>query len=142
MAKYFYANTEYDTVEEVEAAVTAMKARLDNNPTDWCVVKPMINPRTIAIYSGDVIGYDSGEPLTDAQIKALNDDEWLGGNTVYNVYSVVDGDNFTEVSEALAAQKVRTMRLSYARWLIVNRYFVNETGAIMNVTNEDMSVYV
>ena len=142
MAKYFYANTEYDTVEEVEAAVTAMKARLDNNPTDWCVVKPMINPRTIAIYSGDVIGYDSGEPLTDAQIKALNDDEWLGGNTVYNVYSVVDGDNFTEVSEALAAQKVRTMRLSYARWLVVNRYFNGETGAVMNVINEDMSGYV
>ena len=142
MAKYFYANTEYNTVEEVEAAVTAMKARLDNNPTDWCVVKPMINPRTIAIYSGDVIGYDSGEPLTDAQIKALNDDEWLGGNTVYNVYSVVDGDNFTEVSEALAAQKVRTMRLSYARWLVVNRYFNGETGAVMNVINEDMSGYV
>ena len=142
MAKYFYANIEYDTVEEVEAAVTAMKTRLDNNPTDWCVVKPMINPRTIAIYSGDVIGYDSGEPLTDAQIKALNDDEWLGGNTVYNVYSVVDGDNFTAVSEALAVQKVRTMRLSYARWLVVNRYFNGETGAVMNVINEDMSGYV
>ena len=142
MPTYSYASKYYETVEEVEAAVTEMKTRLDNNPTDWCVVKPMINPRTIAIYSGDVIGYDSGEPLTDAQIKALNDDEWLGGNTVYNVYSVVDGDNFTEVSEALAAQKVRTMRLSYARWLIVNRYFVNETGAIMNVTNEDMSGYV
>lgn len=142
MAKYFYANIEYDTVEEVEAAVTAMKARLDNNPTDWCVVKPMINPRTIAIYSGDVIGYDSGKPLTDTQINALNPDEWLGGNGVYNVYSVVDGDNFTEVSEALAVQKVRTMRLSYARWLVVNRYFNGETGAVMNVQNEDMSGYV
>ena len=142
MPTYSYASKYYETVEEVEAAVTEMKTRLDNNPTDWCVVKPMINPRTIAIYSGDVIGYDSGEPLTDAQIKALNDDEWLGGNTVYNVYSVVDGDNFTEVSEALAAQKVRTMRLSYARWLVVNRYFNGETGAVMNVINEDMSGYV
>ena len=68
-----------------------------------------------------MIGYDSGEPLTDAQIKALNDDEWLGGNTVYNVYSVVDGDNFTAVSEALAVQKVRTMRLS-DQWLVVKEF--------------------
>ena len=142
MSIYNYAGREYTSVENVEAAVSAMKTRLDNNPTDWCVVKPMINPRTIAIYSGDVIGYDSGKPLTDAQIQALNDDEWLGGNGVYNVYSINDGDNFTELSEALAAQKVRTMRLSYARWLIVNRYFVNETGAVMNVQNEDMSGYV
>ena len=142
MPTYSYASKYYETVEEVEAAVTEMKTRLDNNPTDWCVVKPMINPRTIAIYSGDVIGYDSGKPLTDTQIKALNPDEWLGGNGVYNVYSINDGDNFTEVSEALAAQKVRTMRLSYARWLVVNRYFNGETGAVMNVINEDMSGYV
>jgi hypothetical protein len=142
MTKYMYASTAYETVEEVEAAVTAMKTRLDNNPTDWCVVKPMINPRTIAIYTGDVIGYDLGKPLTDAQINALNPDEWLGGNGIYNVYSVNDGDNFTEVSEALAVQKVRTMRLSYARWLVVNRYFNGETGAVMNVINEDMSGYV
>ena len=137
-----YAATAYETVEEVEAAVTSMKARLDNNPTDWCVVKPMINPRTIAIYTGDVIGYDSGEPLTDAQINALNPDEWLGGNGIYNVYSINSGDNFTEVSEAVAVQKVKTLRTYYARWLVVNRYFINETGAVMNVTNEDMSGYV
>ena len=142
MSKYMYAATAYETIEEVEAAVTAMKARLDNNPTDWCVVKPMINPRTIAIYTGDVIGYDSGEPLTDAQINALNPDEWLGGNGIYNVYSINSGDNFTEVSEAIAVQKVKTLRTYYARWLVVNRYFINETGAVMNVTNEDMSGYV
>ena len=124
MPTYSYASKYYETVEEVEAAVTAMKTRLDNNPTDWCVVKPMINPRTIAIYSGDVIGYDSGKPLTDEQINALNPDEWLGGNGVYNVYSINDGYNFTEASEALTAQKVRAMRISYARWLIVNRSFL------------------
>ena len=71
MSRYIYAELHMNTVDEVEAAVTAMKTRLDNNPTDWCVVKPMINPRTIAIYTGDVIGYDYGKPLTDAQINAL-----------------------------------------------------------------------
>ena len=142
MSRYVYALNQYETVDEVNAAVTSLKNTLDTKPTTWCVVKPMINPRTIELPQGNVIGYDSGDPLTDAQINALNPDEWLGGNGIYNVYSVNDGDNFTEVSEALAVQKVRTMRTQYARWLVVNRYFVNETGAVMNVQNEDMSGYV
>ena len=63
-----------------------MKTALDNNPQLWCVVKPMINPRTIKIYTGDVIGYDLGKPLTDAQINALNPDEWLEA-TVYIMFT-------------------------------------------------------
>lgn len=149
MNKYIYANKLYNTVDEVQEAVTAMKARLDNNPTDWCVVKPMINPRTIAIYSGDVIGYDSGEPLTDAQIKALG-----SSNNLYNIYSVHEGDNFTEVSEDNINQKVESLRTPYARRLQLNKYFYvagvmegevfnpTEEPTIYNVTNEDMSGYV
>ena len=137
MSRYGYAFKLYETTDEVEAAVTAMKANLDNSPTTWCVVKPMINPRTIAIYSGDVIAYDSGAALTDTQIKALNT-----SNTVYNVYSIHDGDNFTEVAEADVASKVRDMRTSYARWLLVDKYFDNSDGSTHNVTNEDMSGYV
>tara|TARA_B000000532_G_scaffold203237_1_gene170255 strand:- start:88 stop:537 length:450 start_codon:yes stop_codon:yes gene_type:complete len=149
MNKYIYANNLYDTVNEVEAAVTTIKARLDNNPTDWCSVKPMINPRTIAIYSGDVIGYDLGEPLTDAQIKALG-----SSNNLYNIYSFYEGDNFTEVPEENMAQKVEALRTPYARRLKVNKYFhvvgvmegevfnPTEEATIYNVTNEDMSGYV
>ena len=149
MTRYIYAEVAYDTVDEVQEAVTAMKARLDNNPTDWCSVKPMINPRTIAIYSGDVIGYDLGEPLTDAQIKALG-----SSNNLYNIYSFYEGDNFTEVSEENMAQKVEALRTPYARRLKVNKYFhvvgvmegevfnPTEEATIYNVTNEDMSGYV
>lgn len=137
MSRYVYASQQYDTLDEVEAAVTQMKDKLDNQPTTWCVVKPMINPRTIAIYSGDVIGYDSGEPLTDAQINALSN-----SSTVYNVYAIYDGDNFTEVAEADVASKVTNMRLSYARWLVVNKYFDIDNNSVNNVTNEDMSGYV
>ena len=108
-----------------------------DRPTTWCVVKPMINPRTIKIYTGDVIGYDSGEPLTDIEINELS-----SSDNVYNVYSINDGDNFTEVAEADVAQKVKAMRTSYARWLAVNKYYDNEEDAVMNVTNEDMSGYV
>jgi len=137
MAKYTYAYQPYDTVEEVESAATTMKNNLDNKPTTWCVVKPMINPRTIHIYSGDVIGYDSGDPLTDAEINSLSN-----SSNVYNVYSINDGDNFTEVAEADVAEKVRDMRTSYARWLEVNKYYDNENNAVINVTNQDMSSYV
>lgn len=137
MSRYVYASQQYDTLDEVEAAVTQMKDKLDNQPTTWCVVKPMINPRTIAIYSGDVIGYDSGEPLTDAQINALSN-----SSAVYNVYAIYDGDNFTEVAEVDVASKVTNMRLSYARWLEVNKYFDTDNNSVNNVTNEDMSVYV
>tara|TARA_R100001509_G_scaffold85062_1_gene48412 strand:- start:1024 stop:1446 length:423 start_codon:yes stop_codon:yes gene_type:complete len=140
MSIYNYAAREYTSVENVEAAVTAMKTRLDNNPTDWCVVKPMINPRTIAIYSGDVIGYDSGEPLTDAQINALSNSD-----TVYNIYSIRDGYNYTTLSEVDTIKKVSEMRKSWAIWNRVDVYveITTENNIIEHdVTNEDMSGYV
>ena len=137
MSRYTYAGKTYSSLTQLENAVTDMKAALDGRPTTWCVVKAMINPRTIKIYTGDVIGYDSGEPLTDIEINELS-----SSDTVYNVYSINDGDNFTEVAEADVAQKVRAMRTSYARWLAVNKYYDNEEEAVMNVTNEDMSGYV
>ena len=140
MSIYNYAGREYTSVENVEAAVTAIKTRLDNNPTDWCVVKPMINPRTIAIYSGDVIGYDSGEPLTDVQINALSNSD-----TVYNIYSIRDGYNYTTLSEADTIKKVSEMRRSWAIWNRVDVYveITAENNIIEHdVTNEDMSGYV
>lgn len=140
MSIYNYAAREYTSVKNVEAAVTAMKTRLDNNPTDWCVVKPMINPRTIAIYSGDVIGYDSGEPLTDAQINALSNSD-----TVYNIYSIRDGYNYTTLSEVDTIKKVSEMRKSWAIWNRVDVYveITTENNIIEHdVTNEDMSGYV
>lgn len=137
MSQYTYASEIYSSLTQLENAVTNMKATLDGKPTVWCVVKPMINPKTIKLSTGDVIGYDSGDPLTDAQINALD-----SSDKVYNVYSINDGDNFTEVAEADVAGKVRAMRTSYAIWLTVDKYYNNENGSIMNVTNEDMSGYV
>ena len=142
MSRYIYASISYDTMDEVEAAVTAIKKRLDNNPTDWCVVKPMINPRTIKISTGDVIGYDSGEPLTDTQINSLGSSE-----NVYNVFAVYEGDNFTEVLESEVADKVKAMRKGYATWLNLTKYVDTQVEEgkdfiLCDVTNEDMSGYV
>jgi len=142
MSRYIYASISYDTMDEVEAAVTAIKKRLDNNPTDWCVVKPMINPRTIKISTGNVIGYDSGEPLTDTQINSLGSSE-----NVYNVFAVYEGDNFTEVLESEVADKVKAMRKGYATWLNLTKYVDTQVEEgkdfiLCDVTNEDMSGYV
>ena len=147
--KWIYAGKAYDTVDEIQEAVTALKKRLDSNPTDWCVVKPMINPKTIKIYSGDIIGYESGEPLTDAQINGLG-----SSDKIYNVFSIYEGDNFTEVSEEVVAQKISTLRKGYARWLDVTKYiyldgemkgydfYPTKEAVTYNVTNEDMANYV
>ena len=142
MSRYIYAETAYDTVDEVEAAVTAMKARLDNNPTDWCVVKPSVSSKTLRIDGNDVVAYAYGDPLNDTQINALS-----SSDTVYNVFSINDAYNYTAVSEADVAAKVTALRKSYARWLALNKYFdsqVEEGAASItyNVTNEDMSGYV
>lgn len=142
MSRYIYAEVAYDTVSDVEAAVTAMKSRLDNNPTDWCVVKPSVSSKTLRIDGNDVVAYEYGDPLNDTQINALD-----SSDTVYNVFSINDADNYTAVSEADVAAKVTALRKSYARWLALNKYFDSqvEEGASLityNVTNEDMSGYV
>jgi len=142
MTRYIYAQVAYETVDEVEVAVKAMKARLDNNPTDWCVVKPSISSKILRIDGNEVVAYAYGDPLSDAQINELDSSE-----TVYNVFSINDADNYTEVSEDNVAEKIRLMRASYGRWLSVDKYFDSqvEDGEVLithNVTNEDMSVYV
>ena len=137
MDRYEYAGAAYKTIDEVKAAVTEIKNKLDNKPTTWCVVKPMINPKTITLSTGDIIVRDSGDPLNDAQIKALD-----SSSNLYNIYAIYEGDNFTELSEDNVVAKVNAMRGDYSRRFEVNKYFDYETKALMNVTNEDMSGYV
>ena len=142
MSRYLYASFTYETVSDVESAVRNMKDDLDNKPTTWCVVKPMINPRIISLSTGDVVGWDSDDPLTDTQIKALS-----SSDKVYNVYSVHEGYNYTAISEADTVTKVNEMRTSYARWRDVSKYYdmqvpEDDDWITHNVTNEDMSSYV
>lgn len=142
MSRYMYGNITYETVSDVESAVRNMKDDLDNKPTTWCVVKPMINPKTINLSTGSVVGWDSDNPLTDTQIKALNKSD-----KVYNVYSVHEGYNFTAISEADTVTKVNEMRTAYAKWKSVDEYYdmqvANDDPWIVHkVTNEDMSSYV
>ena len=142
MSRYIYAEVAYDTINKVEAAVTAMKSRLDNNPTDWCVVKPATSSKTLQVDGNDIVAYQYGNPLNDTQINALS-----SSDTVYNIFSINEGDNYTAVSEADVAGKVRALRKGYATWLNLNKYVDTQVEEgkdfiIYNVTNEDMSGYV
>lgn len=137
MSRYFYATTPYKTVTDVEAAVRNMKDTLDNKPTTWCVVKPMINPKTIHLATGDVIGWEAGESLNDSQIKALS-----SSDTLYNVYAIQGGENLTDVKEKDVAAKVEGMRKVYANWVDVTSYYDYQDNTQKSVTNEDMSGYV
>jgi len=137
MSNYFYATIPYETVSDVEAAVRNMKDTLENKPTTWCVVKPMINPKIIPLSTGNVVAWDSGDPLNDAQIKALS-----SSDTVYNVYSIQGGENLTEVKEKDVAAKVEKMRKVYANWAMVTSYYDKQNNEMLAVTNEDMSGYV
>lgn len=146
MSRYIYAEVAYETVEEVEAAVTAMKARLDNNPTDWCVVKAA----TTSVTVNGIVGYQYGDPLSDADINVLINSDIISpsfSDTIYNAFSINDGYNFTELAESGVAEKVRLMRTSYANWLNVTKYLDTEVAEgeqfiVHEVTNEDMSSYV
>lgn len=164
MARYIYAHNAYTTVTKVEKAVTAFKTRLDNNPTDWCGVKPLIDSQVIFIQednsepiatSEDTIvkststntqpvrTYQYGDVLSDEEINAL------GGSSekYYNVFAVHDGHNFTHVSEVETVEKVLQMRTSYAKWRQVDKYYdtqvsEGEDNIEINVSNEDMTKYV
>ena len=137
MSRYFYATIPYKTVTDVEAAVRNMKDTLENKPTTWCVVKPQINPKTIHLPTGDVIGWEAGEALNDTQIKALS-----SSDTLYNVYAIQGGENLPDVKEKDVAAKVEVMRKVYANWVDVTSYYDSQDNTQKSVTNEDMSGYV
>lgn len=135
MSIYTYAGQTYADLTQLENAVTDMKATLDGRPTTWCVVKPAINKTTFTIDDETIIGYEYGGALDDTQILALNNSE-----TIYNMYAVHDGDNFTNISESEVVTKVKNIKKSFAGWLEVDIYY--DEAKPMPVTNEDMSGYV
>lgn len=141
---YVYAAGEYDTVSEVETAITNLKNTLDNNPTTWCQVKEC----TSAPSGGWII---SGTKLSDSEI--LN----LDNTKNYNVSSQITGENYIGLSSTDASTKITNIRTGYAQWMNANQYLEIETANTTNAngdiittqtitehtpSNEDMSGYV
>lgn len=121
---WIYNNNAYNTEAEVNAAVTALKNRLDNNPTDWVVVKEVTS-------NGEGGWIVTPTPLTDEEINNLDTTKY------YNVNSVPAGDTFIGLTGEEAAVKVVELRSLYANWIRAN-VIVKEYAP----TNEDMSGYV
>lgn len=124
--QWLYALEAYSSEAEVNAAVTAMKSKLDNEPTVWCEVKLLSGNAN----DGWIV---PSEKLTNAQINNLD------ANSFYNVSAVFSGTTYTGISGTEAATRVNEIRTEYAQNLGVNTITKVDPYA---PTNEDMSGYV
>ena len=121
---WIYANIEYTTEDAVNAAVVAQKVRLDNNPTDWAIVKELTGNAD----DGWVI---PSETLSDSEINSLD------ATKHYSVAAVVDGDNDLGLTASEATAKVAEHRTPYAKSIEAN-----QIALFYPPSNVDMSGYV
>lgn len=99
---YLYRDKHYSTESEAQAALSAMKTRLDSNPTDWCAVK--------VIEANDDGSYNIlPDTLTDAEI--LNPDS----TKTYTFLSKYTGLNFFPLTSSEVTEKVLEYRSDYVR---------------------------
>lgn len=123
-SKWTYANAQYETELAANEAVSAMKFRLENNPSYWCTVKE--------ITGSEVDGWSiPATQLSDSEAMNLSDDK------VYMVSSNITGENYIGITGLEAAQKVLSIRTKYAQLIQANTIAKSYTPV-----NEDMTVYV
>lgn len=97
---YLYRDKQYSTENEAQEALSAIKSRLDNNPTDWCEVK--------VIEANDDGSYNIlPNKLTDAEI--LNPDS----TKIYTFLSKYTGLNFFPLTSSEVTEKVNEYRRGY-----------------------------
>lgn len=121
---WVYAHREYTTEDEVNAAVVAQKARLENNPTDWVIVKELTGNAD----DGWVV---PSETLSDSEINSLD------ATKHYSVAAIIDGNNDLGLTASQVTAKIAEHRTSYARYIEVN-----QIGIFYPPSNVDMSGYV
>lgn len=97
---YLFRDRHYSTESEAQAALSAIKSRLDNNPTDWCSVK--------VIETNDDGSYTVlPDTLTDAEIS--NPDT----TKTYSFWSRYTGLNFFPLTSTQLQAKVTEYRRAY-----------------------------
>lgn len=121
---WYYANGEYTSEADVNAAVVSFKSRLDNNPTDWVVVKEVTS-------DGNGGWTVPSETLTDAEINSMSSDSY------YNVNAVHSGTTYTGITGTEATTRVLELRTEYAGWIGANTITKHYAP-----TNIDMAGYV
>lgn len=134
--KWYYCAETFFTQEDANQKVLDVKQRLDNNPTDWAIVKQLDGSNE----SGWVI---PKTVLTDAEVNSLN------ANYFYSISSVVGSGTFIGLSSSETQAKVLEYRKEYCDYYQVNtiKEFTEVDGVITEITeyaptNVDMSSYI
>ena len=120
-----YLGISYESEALVEDAISDTKLRLENNPTDWVIVKALEGNAT----DGWIV---PSVELTDSEIANLD------ATKHYSVSSVIAADNDIGLTAADATAKIAEHRAVYADFAQVNSVFKLQQYA---PTNVDMSVY-
>jgi hypothetical protein len=122
--KWFYKDTEYTSEADVNQAVLDFKNRLDNNPTDWVVVRQLTGDAE----SGWVVPV---EKLTDTEINNLDE------TSHYSVSSKVGSGSDVGLTAAETTAKVAEYRTEYAQYCRANTISTEYAP-----TTVDMSAYL
>lgn len=139
--KYSYVCKEYNSEDEAQNAATALSVRMQNNPTDWIMVKEITGSSETGWLINPTL-------LTDAEI--LNPDP----NKTYTCFSKYSGENVIPISATELTTKSNEYRKIYGQYWNVNTIVKfeddvdpkgdsNNTPATVFITpNTDMSAYV
>lgn len=131
---YHYKDGEYETEALAQAAVASEAARMENNPTDWMVVKE--------VTGSDASGWTiTSATLTDSDIK--NPDS----TKTYLCYSEISGEHHMAISSTELTTQYTSMRTVYADYWNLNEITKIDDGTdpqtITTITpTTDMSSYV
>ena len=105
--KYVYGFQEYDSEADAQAAAAALAVRMENNPTDWMVVKEISGSNE----SGWLV---SPVELTDSEIENLD------ATKMYLAYSIQGSNNDMPLTAAEVATKRIEYRAIYGQWKNAN----------------------
>tara|TARA_R110000764_G_C10899350_1_gene371261 strand:- start:62 stop:553 length:492 start_codon:yes stop_codon:yes gene_type:complete len=119
---YYYGSNQYASQAEVDSAVLDMKNKLDNSPTNWCVVK------RLTLVNGGQQYQVPNEVLSDLEIMSLDP------TGIYKVSSVIFGKNYDDLTADEASAAVALER---TRW--ANAYAVHliDTGTLVRFENQN-----
>lgn len=132
--KYYYAGQEYDTESDAQNAVTVIKLRLENNPTDWIKAKEIRG-------SADTGWHIQASLLTDAELLNPSSDK------TYMAYSPITGENVMPLTATELEAKRDEYRTPYAQQINVGSIYKGDQTQMDCVeeiisTTTDMSGYV
>lgn len=132
--KYYYAAKQYDTESEAQAAVDAMKLRLENNPSDWVKVKEITG-------SAETGWQINSRLLTDAELLNPSSDK------TYMLHSPATGDTLMPLTSTELAAKRDECRTAYAQLYRLNEITKADDSNLKGIealitTTTDMSGYI